>query len=82
MAKTAIKTFLEKIVLKQVNGIIYLVPAITDVMVEEIKELFKHQIIGAAKEGWRFPYPSDDENGKKKTLQESAEDYYNQKYKQ
>ncbi len=43
--KTALQEFLDQIVLKQVNGSVYLLPAITDVQIEEALEKEKKQLI-------------------------------------
>lgn len=43
--KTALQEFLEQIVLKQVQGSVYLIPAITDVQIEEALEKEKKQLI-------------------------------------
>lgn len=43
--KTALQEFLEQIVLKQVQGSVYLIPAITDVQINEALENEKKQLI-------------------------------------
>ncbi len=45
--KTALQEFLEQIILKQVNGSIYLLPAITDIQINEALEKEKQQIISS-----------------------------------
>ena len=43
--KTALQEFLEQIVLKQVQGSVYLIPAITDIRIAEALENEKKQLI-------------------------------------
>ena len=50
--KTALNNFLEQIVLKKVCGSVYLVSAITDIQIQEAKELFMQQIIEAYTDGF------------------------------
>lgn len=47
MQKTALQEFLEQIVLKQVQGSVYLIPAITDIQIKEALEKEKDQLIEA-----------------------------------
>lgn len=44
MSKTAIQELLEQIVLKQVDGSVYLVPAITDIQIKEALAKEREQI--------------------------------------
>lgn len=50
--KTAMQDFLEQIVLKQVQGSVYLVPAIMDIQRAESLEKEKQQMIDAYKKGY------------------------------
>jgi len=43
--KTALQEFLEQIVLKQVQGSVYLIPVITDIQITEALENEKKQLI-------------------------------------
>jgi hypothetical protein len=51
--------FLDSIILKQVKGSIYLVPAIMDIQIEELQEEIKQIIIDAYNDGSLHDY----ENG-------------------
>jgi hypothetical protein len=44
MEKTSLQIFLEQIVLKQVKGSVYLIPAITDLQIEEALKKEKEQM--------------------------------------
>jgi len=72
--KTALDTFLEQIILNRVKGSVYLVPAITDIQIQEAKELFKQQIIEAVDYCWTI--------NDKKGYVPNGEDYFNQTYNQ
>ena len=50
--KTALQDFLEQIVLKQVQGTVYLIPAIMDIQRDESLEKEKQQMIDAYKKGY------------------------------
>jgi virulence-associated protein VapD len=45
MQKTSLQEFLEQIVLKQVQGSVYLIPAITDIQIKEALKKEKKQLI-------------------------------------
>ena len=69
--------FLEQIVLKKVNGSVYLMPVIHDIQIKNALALEEQQIIDAilAFTGLNHASPTDDTNMK------AAQDYFNQKYK-
>lgn len=50
--KTALQEFFEQIVLKQVQGSVYLIPAIMDIQRDESLEKEKQQMIDAYKKGY------------------------------
>jgi hypothetical protein len=76
--KTALQEFLEQIVLKQVNGSVYLLPAITDVQIKKALETEKQNLIDAYDAGaiaWSDAV-IDKENTK-----EWSDQYFNDTYK-
>jgi hypothetical protein len=69
--KTALQEFLEQIVLKQVEGSVYLLPAITDIQIKEALEKEIEQIKEA--------FVAGDERGTN-DIPFNAEQYYLQVY--
>mgnify|MGYP003403465472 FL=1 len=71
--KTALQEFLEQIVLKQVQGSVYLLPAITDIQIAEALEKEKKQIIDSYYAG-----TAQFDNSAPIVNPKTPEDYYNE----
>jgi len=71
MKKTALQEFLEQIVLKQINGSLHLIPAITDKQMEIALENEREQILDA--------FVAGDERGTKE-VPFNCEQYFSQNY--
>jgi len=78
--KTSIQTLLEQIVLKQVQGSVYLVPAITDIQIKEIVDLHRKEIEDSYKKGCSIGF-NDCRNGTL-LISKLSDEYYNETFEQ
>jgi hypothetical protein len=77
--KTPGEIFLEQIVLKQIEGSVYLLPAVTDIQIQELLTNQKQAIVDAYREGAKVA--KEECEGRYVNLDKDAEQYYNDKYK-